>query len=410
MFKGIKKFAVITVIAAIVFVVSSGFSGCSSRVTLRVATIFGEGDNSNGVYSQICGLFEKENDVIIDDSSGYVANSGWVHSFIRDMQSPNKAYDVIFYFNGAQVDTFREKLVREDVIKVEYPDFAKDIVLKDDDPASIEMKAGTQAIVYNMDYFCEEDFNSLEDMLKKIKEIDKSGRKAVASSALLPHYFLNHILAYELGIEEYCAFNGKGDYFSDEKRQVWEDALKKSLDILKDIGFNSTEKYEDEEDAFMRGERGMIVTGQWSAVQIDSADCRDNIKFAAFPFEENAFIGGITNGWYITKNAWSDKKKRDLAVKFIEKNSTAEALGAYCTVSGGMPANGMKVEGDLVSHGFSSVKGRMMVAIDDRVKPAAKISLMGNFDISTGVPKLLSAESFTEKDVKSVLDDFIISL
>jgi raffinose/stachyose/melibiose transport system substrate-binding protein len=54
---------------------------------------------------------------------------------------------------------------------------------------------------------------------------------------------------------------------------------------------------------------------------------------------------GFTSGFYITKKAWDDPVKRDLAVKLVEKMTATAAIKDFCA-TGGIPSDAQVVIAD----------------------------------------------------------------
>lgn len=390
--------------------------GCgSTKNSLVVVTMFSGDDNHTSTFTSINKEYSEKYDFSITDKSGNATGEGWQNTVV-DLVNGKNSPDVVFFFSGAAIEPMKANLIKLADIKAEDADYGKNIVMDAGDDYGLAIKAGSQAIMYNSDYYEATDFATKASLMAAIADADKTP----AVSGDLPHYWLNHFMAYYLGYTEYAAMNGTKAYFTEAKIDLWAEALKNTLNDMRTIGFKAQaeNKNGNEATAFWEGTRSIAIDGQWTASSVNAAAVKDKLKFVNFPKADGAtkdfYIGGVTTGWYITKSAWNNANKRQKAIDYVKMHTTDEALNKYCVAGGGAPANGKDLTGASVGvAGFASVakNAEMLVAIDDRIPTAAKTVLMGNWDTSSGAPKLLAqAADVTLAEAKTLWQAVVAKL
>ena len=100
-------------------------------------------------------------------------------------------------------------------------------------------------------------------------------------------------------------------------------------------------------------------------------------------------IGGISMGYYITRQAWEDEAKRDAAVAFVEHMTSDEVLSTFVTTevtalkNGASPAglNVIQQSAADMCAGATSLRG----AVQDSLSAEARADLFANVkNIVTG--------------------------
>lgn len=420
-----KKIMGIVLAAIMCLSMGAMMTGCKTdgektNGKIIVSTMLGAGDGNNSTFVKYNNAFTDKYGVKVEDRSG-TAEGDWVTQVKNDLKSVNNVPDVIFHTSGAALDDVRDKLVTVADIRKVYPNFCNDIIVNDEDPASIEMKAGMQAIMYNTDAYAAADFADIGTLMTKVK-----AAKDTNLSATLPHYWFNHLMVEYLGITEYKAFDGKKAYFTPEKTALWENALIKVVADLRAMGSGEGDGGNKTPDAdFWAGTNKLMLDGSWTAGTYATATAKAKIKFSLFPKasltadgtkDTNFYIGGATNGWYITKQAWTDTAKRQSVIDYVALMSSPAAINEFCLTGGGLAANGNTITNAdgtaLAAPAFMDGligAATPLIAIDDRISADAKNAFLSTWKTDSGLPKILyQADAPTDADVKALLANAFI--
>ena len=350
----------------------AALASCGQKADLKTVSMFGGTDPHAKVYEQLIKEFEKETGKKVGDSS-QVSDEDWKTSVVSSFVSGDEA-DVLFFFTGANAKPFIEnnKVVSIEEIRKEYPDYAKNIPDDRLDSHAVTLKGmvegmfvNTELLTGDMSKYATMDKWSWDDFMAVCDGLTKAGKTPVALGAQeVPHYWIEHLVLGMNGPEafknipseaDFNAATGEGNTAADK----WIKALKmfNVLDQKGVFGANhGNSKNDAATTAFLGGNAGMYVDGSWFAGSVtnETKAKPDKVKMIPFPAipEElggmNKFYSqsGFTTGFYISRKAWENEEKRDLAVKFVEKMTSDAAIKAYCEAAGGIPASPtVKVDG-----------------------------------------------------------------
>ena len=349
-----KKFCLVLA----VIIVFGLFSGCGSGdsgkkgVEITVISPFdsedGNRENYVKAYKSYC---DATGNTVNDKSSA--SNEEWKAGVQADFESGNEP-DVLFYFTGADADRLVEsgKLVSISDIRREYPDYASNMK---DSMLPVSTSDGRQYAVPVNGYWEGLFVNKrvLDDcgvpvpgadytwdqFLTDCETIRAKGYAPVACSlAEIPHYWF-----------EFCTFNNGNltnhltlpQNSGDEAGRKWVSGL---LDIkeLFDRGFfpeDTTSAPDHETSAlFISYEAAFILDGSWQVgwLQANAADINDFLVTyvpAKGERKPTDIIGGLSMGYYITKKAWDDPKKREACVEFVKAMTTDEVVSSFGALS-----------------------------------------------------------------------------
>jgi raffinose/stachyose/melibiose transport system substrate-binding protein len=143
------------------------------------------------------------------------------------------------------------------------------------------------------------------------------------------------------------------------------------------------------------GDAAFLIDGSWK-VGYFVQNCADHLDDFAVLYvpgkgERKAtdIIGGISMGYYITRQAWEDETKRDAAIQFIEYMTSDEVLSTFVTTevtalkNGASPANlnVLQQSAAEMAGGVTSIVG----AVQDKLTSEARADLFANVkNIVTG--------------------------
>ncbi len=314
--------------------------GCEKDTTeLNTLSMFGGTDANKETYEGLIAEFEKETGNVVKNRSE-TSDEEWKASVIIDFLTGDEP-DVLHYFTGETakplVDSKRVVSIEE--IRAEYPDFAKNINPSVLGTHSVPTTGFVEGLFTNKDHFKSAEskayldikamtWGQFKELLALLVEENKDipGYYPIAYGMDIPHYWLDHIVAAELGV----------NYYEEITKAGGEDKMVNALLKLNELNsyFSKDEGYANSEQGFFDGKYTFILDGSWFSGRVTL----ENATALPFPIVNEEFgspiLAGFTSGFYITRKAWDNPVKRKAAVQFIEKMTSKEALTAFATVGG----------------------------------------------------------------------------
>lgn len=345
-------------IFSVLFFVLLGFllvSCDGDRVELKTISMFGGTDPHTETYKALIAEFEKEHNVKVNDSSA-TSDEYWKSAVIGAFYSGNDP-DVLFFFTGATAKPLVDNNLVVSIadIREEYPDYAKNISDSVIDPYAVTLKGFVEGVFVNTELFTGDLASYLEKDVWTWQDYHEIAEKLIAKDIIpfalgatdVPHYWIEHLVLGTLGPD---AFTNIKDSIA-EHEDAWVEALKK-FNYFAELGWFGPTKGNQEhamaEATFKDAQAAMILDGSWFAGNFDEntkvkASKLKMMPFPAIPTSEGGknkvyMQSGFTSGFYISRKAWDDPKKRELCVKFVEMMTKAESIAKYCAV-GGIPAD-----------------------------------------------------------------------
>lgn len=318
-----------------------------SQVTLRTVSMYGGENKTAYIYRDINNqLMEKYSNLTIEDTSSS-SNEEWKASVNADFAVGNEP-DVIHFFTDATADMLVKtgKLVTIEEIRAEYPEYAQDTL-----DTALEAAVNTDGVLravptsgYWEGLFCNKDLfeqygvalpTDWDSLVTAIGVFKANGIVPIACSLNnVPHYWIEFLMLYSSGVEEFT--------------QVPETAPEgwvKGLDLIKtlrDMGaFPTDTDVVDDVNVcrlFMDKKAAMQLSGSWYVADIEDTENTVVIAFPGVPdqkVEDNTMLAGISVGFYITRKAWDDPEKREMAVKFVMAHTCQESAQRYWESIGG---------------------------------------------------------------------------
>lgn len=383
-----------------------------ATVVLKTVSMYGGTDCSADNYRQINEKFMEENQNVLIEDNSQTADQDWKEKIAADFAVGNEP-DVIQYFTDANANDVlaADKFVTIEEIRKEYPEYASDTKLEalqaaanpDGILRAVPTTGYWEGIFCNQDLFDQYELElpyDWEQFLTAIKVFQQNDIIPIAVSLdNVPHYLMEALLLSSLGEENYSKV-------PTEVTADWMYGLS-MIKTLRDYGAfpKDTDTIDNEaaSELFRNKRAAMQIEGSW---YINSIDDQQNTVVLPFPTipggkeNEGAIVAGISNGFYITKKAWNDPDKREIAVQFVIAHTCKEAITAY-QGSVGLDV----VETDWNKEDFTELEqsgleyGKSAISIcsptDARISPEAYSRLVqGIVDISTG--ELLPEELLKE--------------
>jgi raffinose/stachyose/melibiose transport system substrate-binding protein len=316
-------------------------------IKLNTVSMFGGTDPSASDYQRLIKSFMEQNPqiLIMDESSS--ADETWKAKVTIDFASGNDP-DVAFYFTGPDARQIIEngKVVSIDEIKALYPDYAKEISPNamrfmeefDGKTYAVPIRGYYEGLFCNKDLFDQyglelpTDWDKLE---KAIARFSKAGIVPIAASfSDVPHYWIEHLILAQGGIEEHRV-NPIATY-----PESWVKGLS-YFKYLRDMGAFSSDvnitKNDIASNLFIEKKAAMIIEGSWFIGGLKDPETTVILPMPATPDGKknpSDIIGGYSSGFYISTKAWNNPEKRDAAVKFVMHMTSREAIAAFAKVAG----------------------------------------------------------------------------
>ena len=376
----------------------------TSDVTLKVVTMFGGTDPNAPVYEKIMQDFLEQNpNISIEDNSG-TSDEQWKASVAASFSAGDEP-DVLQFFTDATANQLVEmdKFVTLEEIQAEYPEYAKStyawalrqVANMDGVKRAVPTTGYWEGLYCNKDLFdrygiaLPDDWNSL---VTAITEFQKHGIIPISCSlGNVPHYWMEYLLLYSDGVEEY--------------RSSWKEIPQDSVNALmlfqtlREMGAfpENTDTISNDyaQELFCKKDAAMILEGNWFLSAVKDTQHTVVIPFPGVKDSKaprGTIVGGMTSGFYITRRAWNDPAKRDAAVKFVMANTSQEAVQRYWEYGGAITTAATKVydHGNrtplaLSARNYMQGAAQIVLSTDSRMAPRAYRELIaGIMKVSRG--------------------------
>jgi len=150
----------------------------------------------------------------------------------------------------------------------------------------------------------------------------------------VPHYWIEFLMLYTSGVEEFTQI-------PDRAPENWA----KGLDLIKELrdmgAFPADTDVVDDVNVcrlFMDKKAAMQLSGSWYVADIEDTENTVVIAFPGVPdqkVESHTMLAGISTGFYITRKAWDDPEKREMAVEFVMAHTRQSSAQRYWESIGG---------------------------------------------------------------------------
>lgn len=296
-------------------------------ITLRTASCFAGTDASAEAYVELLKAFEEQTGCIIEDASA-VSDEGWKTSVLYDFAAGNEP-DVLFFF-AANADSapILSRVVPIAEINAAYPalNLPESPALKESDGRiyAIPVRSFWEGLFVNTDLFVRYDLElptTWDKLETAIARLNEEGVVPISASLSdIPHY-LAEMVVLVCGSPEDHAARPK---MLEAVPKAWFDgmALIRRLYELGAFADNVTATNESMASQLFRDKKAaMQIDGSWFANSISPEDMDTTIVMPMPAYapeaDPNAFIGGVSMGFYLTRRAWEDLDRRDMAVRLL---------------------------------------------------------------------------------------------
>ena len=234
-----------------------------------------------------------------------------------------------------------------------------------------------------------------EQFLTDCETIRQAGYIPIACSLYeIPHYWFEFAVMNNGSIANHLevpTLDENGRLRDDGVSQKWIGALE-DIKLLYDAGFfpRNTLTATDAETValFGEGKAAFLIDGSWKVGYFtrNYPEKLDDFKVRFVPGKGQRpatdAIGGISMGYFITRKAWDDPRKREAAVEFVFHMTSEEVLGSFVTtevtalVNGAVP-KGVNTIQQSAANAIVELTG-VVRAVQDAISSEAKSDLFVN--------------------------------
>lgn len=374
--------------------VSAPDTAYAADATLKTVSMFGGADPTTPYYDGLVASFKVETGYDVQDDSDTAENEAWKAGIIADFNTGNEP-DVLFFFNGVDAKPLLRKVVDVATIRKSYPDYAKDVnasalnTMKEADgnTYAVPVRGFWEALYCNKDMFDEYGLDLPTDwdkMEKAIKTFRAAGIDPFTISfADEPHYMIETLIMSAGGVKDHA----KNPKTNNQIPESWVNGLN-MFKTLSDLGAfpvdAATKRTHTAANDFYTKKAAMFMDGSWRAGGVVAAGRGNDVEVIAFPTipggksNGDEVIAGFSSGFYITRKAWKDPVKREMAVEFVNYMTSKESIAELMKGSGGAGAPAASVASmkniPLVVKTGATVAGKASgsdMPVDSRLSKAA---------------------------------------
>lgn len=395
-------------------------------VTLTVVTSYGGDDGSRDKFEKAVAAYQEATGNTVQDASAS-SNEDWKTKVLTDFMTGSEP-DVLFYFTDADADPFINagKVVSIEEIREVYPDYATN------------MKQSMMAVAADGCHYAVPAYGFWENMFvnkavlkacgvkipgpdytweqfwKDCETIKSNGFTPIACSLNeIPHYWFEFAVLNNGSIENHMnvpKVDQAGNLIDDETARKWIAALE-DIKALYEAGFFSgnTLTAADAQTAaqFGMGEAGFLIDGSWK-VGFFTKNYPDHLEDLAISYvpgkgerPASDAIGGLSMGYFITRKAWEDPRKREAAVEFVFHMTSEQVLSTFVTTEvtaliGGAAPSGLNSLQQSAADANANITG-VAPAVQDAISGEAKTELFNS------IPKVVTGQMSAADAVEAAM-------
>ena len=272
--------------------------------------------------------------MILDRSSA--SSESWKQSVLNDFAAGNEP-DVLFFFaRGADSQPLLSRVVPVEEINRDYPglNLIESDALREADGKvyAIPVRPFWEAILCNTELFerCGLPLpDTWDHLMEAVRGFRARGVTPFALSLMdAPHYVAEMVMLAACTPEEQQARPAS----LEEVPASWFRAMELLRELAEAGAFPDQAALMDERSAnalFRGGEAAMQVDGVWYAVQFSGEEMARTAALPVPPLAEGsrpeAYIGGVSMGFYLTRRAYERPAVRDLAVRLLAHLTSPES-------------------------------------------------------------------------------------
>jgi raffinose/stachyose/melibiose transport system substrate-binding protein len=404
----------------------------AASVTLTTFSTYAGSDGNAQSYQDALAAWQAQTGNKIDDTSVTADES--VKARVRTDFSTGSEPDVLFYFTGADADSFLDKVISVDDIRAQYPDYATNM-----NEASVPKATDGKWYAVPVNGYWEDFFvnktvldkagvsvpgkdYTWDQFLSDCQKIKDAGFTPIAASFVdVPHYWW-----------EFTIFDNNTPATQDIIPKSIDDSAAKAwiagmndIKQVYDLGYFPenclSEKDEALQELLYTDEAGFLLDGSWRAgtIKTKCADADGNVDatklanytICNFPSKNDGrkstdMIGGMSEGWYISQKAWNDPAKRDAAVNFVTYMTSDAIVSKFTGAGSSALKNGVQLD----STTLDSLDQDIIKTINEATSftPAVQDAVAGDArnTMFQAIPQMLAGNITPEDLVGQFITDF----
>jgi len=384
-------------------------------VTITVVTSYGGDDGSRGSFEAAVNAYQDATGNRVQDNSA-VSNEDWKAKVLTDFMTGSEP-DVLFYFTDADADPFINagKVVPIEEIRQVYPDYATNMKQSMMAEAADGLHYAVPSYGFWENLFVNKallkqcgvklpgpDY-TWEQFLLDCQAVKDKGYTPIACSLNeVPHYWFEFAVLNNGSIENHLevpTVDAEGHLIDNETSQKWIAALE-DIQYLYQAGYfpPDTLTASDAQTAalFGKGEAAFLIDGSWK-VGFFTKNYPESLETLAISYvpgkgqrPASDAIGGISMGYFITRKAWEDPRKRQAAVEFVFHMTSEEVLSTFVTTEitalvGGAAPSGLNSLQQSAADTNTNLTG-VVSAVQDAISGEAKSELFAS------IPKVVTGQ------------------
>lgn len=350
-------------------------SALADELTLYTVSSFAGADASSAAYVELLKAFEEATGYVVEDSSAS-SDETWKTRVLYDFAAGNEP-DVLFFFAGnADSAPILSRVVPIDEINAAYPelDLPENAAIAEADGRvyAIPVRPFWEALFVNTDLFAQygvELPDTWEKLETAIRRFNEEGVVPISVSLSdIPHYLAEMSILVCSSPEEYAA----RPRTLEEVPESWYEgmALIRRMYELDAFAENAAATTEEMSSQLFRTKKAaMQIDGSWFANSIPQENMDTTIVMPMPAYAEDAdpqaFLGGTSMGFYLTRKAWEDPQRRDAAVQLLAWLTSKDSMRAL---------GGMELTGALLESSFAMLENSasMRRPLQDDMKREAR--------------------------------------
>jgi raffinose/stachyose/melibiose transport system substrate-binding protein len=386
-------------------------------VELRIVTMFGGTDPSTQVLNEQLEAFKDANPHVTIINESQTSTDGTFRTKVNtDFASGNEP-DVTFFFTDSDAEKIisqglvvpmDEILAADQAWADGFSEAALDQVREaDGNIYAIPTTGYYEGLIANKTLFDEYGLDlptDWEKFEKAISTFSDNGIDPLAASLEESYYLIEHYILAAGGQE------GNTAGLSDGVHDSWV----KGLNAIKthyDMGAFPKDALTIDDliarDLVDQEFAAMMINGSWAVggLSPETQETSVVLPMPIMPGGKGTYgdlVAGFGSGYYLSKKAYEDDKKKDIAIELIKYLTSKESIGAHAQANGGVPAAKVEVEGlsaaALSGHKMLGEATSLSFPIDSQISAEAFTH------IRTNIPLIATGEKTAEQVLKEAKD------
>lgn len=388
----------------------------TSKVELRIVTMFGGTDPSTEVFEQSLKDYMGQHPKVTIKNESMTAVGDEFRTKVKTDFATGNEPDVTFFFTGADAVGIINagKVMPYEEIWTKYPNVGKDITdgvkesMREGDNKiyALPMTGFYEGLFVNKALFEQHNLalpTTWEHLLKAVDVFRANDIVPFAGPIAQSHYMIEHFILSQAGAE------GHKDVLDGDLPQDWIQGLNNMKDLYEKKAFAAdalTMDIELAQNLFKQEKAAMILEGSWFIGGCEDA-LKDKMTVMPMPVAPNgkmdatSIVAGYSTGYYISRKAYDDETKQKAVVDLLEFLTSADQIKAIATANGGTPSANVQVEGlpalATEGHQMAAKAKTLNMPIDSRLTPEAF-----NYIVKDGVPYIVEGQRTPEEVLKEV--------